>query len=59
MSLGKTNKKTVRNTIIEKIVKQKLGHKSYLLKDEYASIVETTEIERAHVLPRDTNTISN
>ena len=59
MSLGEINNKSVRKTITENISKQKLGHKTYLLKDEAACIVATTEIEVAHVLPRDTNTISD
>ena len=45
--------------ITEKIVKQELGHKYYLLKDKEAYIVETIEIEGTHGLPRGTNTISN
>ena len=57
MSLGEISNKTVINTITEKIVKQELGHKSYLLKDKEAYIMETTEIEVAHGLQRDTTTI--
>ena len=57
MSLGKSSKKTSIKTITENIVKQELGHKYYLLKDKEAYIVATTEIEEAHGLPRDTNTI--
>ena len=45
--------------ITENIIKQKLGHKYYLLKDEEEYIVAATEIEGAHGLPRDTNTISD
>ena len=45
--------------ITENIIKQKLGHKSYLLKDKEAYIVAATEIEGAHGHPRDTNTISD
>ena len=59
MSLGKISNKTVRKTITENIVKKELGHKSYLLKDEEAYIVSTTEIDGANGLPRDTTTISN
>ena len=59
MSLGKISNKTVRKTITENIVKQELGHKYYLLKDEEAYIVETTQLEGAHGLPRDTTTISD
>ena len=59
MSLGEISNKTVRNTITEKIVKQELGHKYYLLRDKESYIVTTTEIEGAHGLPRDTTTISN
>ena len=33
MGLGEISNKTVRNTITENIVKQELGHDSYLLKD--------------------------
>ena len=36
MSLGETSNKTVRKTITEKIVKHKLGHGYYLLKDKEA-----------------------
>ena len=57
MSLGKISNKTVRKTITEKIVKQELGHKSYLLKYKEAYIVAITEIEGTHGLPRDTTTI--
>ena len=35
------------------------GHETHLLKDEEAYIVETTEIEGAHGLPRDNCTISD
>ena len=59
MSLGEISNKTVKNTITEKIVKQELGHKSYLFKDKESYIVATIEIEGAHGLPRDTNTISD
>ena len=45
--------------ITENIIKQKLGHKYYLLKDKEEYIVAATEIEGAHGLPRDTNTISD
>ena len=43
MSLGKTNNKNVRKTISEELSK-KLGHQTYLLKDEESYIVETSEI---------------
>ena len=59
MSLGKINNKSVRNTITENITKQKLGNITYPLKDEEAYIVETTEMEGAHGLQKDTNTISD
>ena len=59
VSLGKISNKTVINTIIEKIVKQELGHKSYLLRNEEAYIVATTEIEGEIGLPRGTTTISD
>ena len=59
MSLGEISNKTVRETITDNIVKQKLGHKYYLLKDKEAYIVETIEIEVAHGLTRDTITISD
>ena len=51
--------KSVRKMMTENIIKQKLGHKYYHLKDEEAYIVVATEIEGVHGLPRDTNTISN
>ena len=41
MSLGEINNKSVRNTISEKNIKQKLEQKSYLLKDKEAYIVAT------------------
>ena len=53
MSLGDINNKSVRKTISENTVKQKLGHKTYLLKDKEAYIVETSEIDVTHGLPRD------
>ena len=59
MSLGKISNTTVRKTTTENIAKNKLGHKSYFIKDEEAYIVETIEIEGAHGLPRDNTTISN
>ena len=59
MSLGETSNKTGRNTKTEKIVKHELGHESYILKDKKEYIVATAEIEGAHGLPRDTNTISD
>ena len=59
MSLGKTSNKTVRNTITENIAKPKFGHKYYLLKDEEAYTVGTTEIEFSRGLTRDTNTVSH
>ena len=59
MSLGKINNKSVRKKITGNIVKQKLVQKYYLIKDEEAYIVATTEIEGSHGLPRDTNTISD
>ena len=42
MSLGEINNKSVRKTITESIAKQKLGQKTYLLKDKEAYIVATT-----------------
>ena len=42
MSLGEISNKTVRKTITENIVKNELGHESYLLKEEEAYIVATT-----------------
>ena len=42
MRLGEIRNKTVRKTITENIVKNVLGHFSYLLKDEEAYIVATT-----------------
>ena len=58
MSLGEISNKDVRKTITENIFKQELGHKYYLLKEEEAYIVETTEIEVSHGLPRDITTVS-
>ena len=59
MILGEINNKSVRKTITEYIAKQKLGLKNYLLEDEEAYMLATTEIEVAHGLLRDTNTISD
>ena len=42
VSLGEISNKTLRNKITENIVKQELGHKSYLLKEKEAYIVATT-----------------
>ena len=39
MSLGEISNNTVRKTITDKIVKNELGHESYLLKDEESYIV--------------------
>ena len=58
IGLGEISNKTVRKTITENIIKQELGHNSYLLKDKEAYIVATTEIEGVHGLPRYTTTIS-
>ena len=51
MRLGEIRNKTVRKTITEKIVRFEVGHETHLLKDEEAYIVETSEIDGAHVLP--------
>ena len=59
MSLGKICNTTVRKSIREKIVKQELGHNSYLIKNEEAYIEATKAIEGAHGLPRDISTISD
>ena len=59
MSLGKIDNKSVRKTITEKIAKQKLGQKNYLLGEEESYIVSTTETEGARGLLRDNNTISD
>ena len=47
MILGRSNNTTLRKRIGENIVKQKLGHKSYLLRYKESYIVATTEIEGA------------
>ena len=57
MSLGGISNKNVGKTITENIFKHKLGHESYLLKDEEAYTVATTQIEVAHGLPRYTTII--
>ena len=44
MSLGEISNTTVRKEITENIVKPKLGHKYYFLKDKEAYIVVTIEI---------------
>ena len=58
MSLGEISNITVRKKMTESIVRQKLGHIYYLLKDEETYIVRATEVEASHGLPRDTTTIS-
>ena len=58
MSLGEINKKIVRKTISENIVKKNL-QKTELLKDKESYILETSEIEGARGLPRDTTSIYN
>ena len=45
--------------ITENIIKQKFGHKSYLLKDKEAYIVATSEIDGKHGLPRDAINVTN
>ena len=59
MSLGKISNTNVRKTIIERIIKQKLGQKSHPIKETEAYIAETKEIEGAHGLPRGNNAISD
>ena len=59
MSLGEISNTTVRKTITENIFKNKLGRKSYLLRDKESYIVSKTEIEGANGISRDTNTIPN
>ena len=59
MSLDEISNKRVRNTISENNVQQKLVQQTYLLKDKESYIMATSEIEGAHVLPRDTTPISN
>ena len=59
MRLGEIRRKTVRNTITEKIFRFEVGHETHLLKDEEAYIVATIEIEGAYGLQRDTCTISD
>ena len=59
ISLDEISNITVRKTITENFVKQKLGQKSYLLKDKVEYIVATKEIEGSHGLPRDATTISD
>ena len=44
--------KSVRKMITKNIIKQKLGHKYYHLKDEEAYIVAAIKIEGAHGLPK-------
>ena len=59
MSLCESSNKTVGNKITGYIIKNKLGHKSYLFKDKEAYIVEETEIEGAQGLLRHTAIIYN
>ena len=55
--LGEISNKTVKNTITENIVKQELGLKYYILRDEESYIMVTTEIEFSRGLTRDATTI--
>ena len=59
MSLGEISNKTIRKKITENIVKQELGHKSYLLKDGESYILEKAEIKVAHGLLKDIKAVSD
>ena len=56
---GKTKKIIVREVITKKVVKNKTGNKTYLLKDKESHIVATSEIYGANELPRDIYTFTN
>ena len=58
MGLGKITKILVREVIEKMVVTKKRVNKTYLLKDEEAYIVATSEIYGAHVLPRDIQTFT-
>ena len=58
MGVGKTTKIMV-GEVTEKIVVKKKGKKTYLLKDEEAYIVETSEIDGANGLRRDINNLTD
>ena len=57
--VSKTTKKIVREVIAKKVVNKKRGNKTYLLKDEEAYILATSEIDGAHGPPRDTEILTN
>ena len=59
MGVNKIKKITVREVIEKIVLKKKSGNKTYLLKDEEAYIVATSEIEGAHVPPRDIQTFTD
>ena len=53
MGVGKITKRIVREVIAKIVVKNKSGNRNYLLNEEEAYIVATSEIYGAHGLPRD------
>ena len=57
--VGKITKIIVREVIEKIVVKNKSGSKTYLLKDEEAYTVATSEIDGAHVLLRDIVSFNN
>ena len=48
MGVGKITKITVREVVGKMVVTKKGGNQTYLIKDEEAYIVETSEIDEAH-----------
>ena len=53
MSVDKIKKRIVRELIDKIVVTKKRGNKTYLLKEEEAYIVETSEIDGAHRFSRE------
>ena len=53
MGVGKITNRIVREVMEKIVVREKSGNKTYLLKDKEAYIVETSEIDVTHGLPRD------
>ena len=58
MGVGKITKRIVREVVDKIVVTKKRINRTYLLKDKEAYIVATSEIDGAHVLPRDIQTFT-
>ena len=58
MGVGRITERIVREVIEKIVVTKKGGNKTYLLNDEEVYIVATSEVNGAHVLPRDIQTFT-